>query len=146
MKRIVLLTACLALVACASAMKIPPPELQLSQLVGPAELNWPGEGEIELQFALTVLNHANEPITLRQIQIESTGDGGPFAMPRAGYPLTKVIAPGAQEVIPFYAKAYAFSGRGRQLDAHAPVTVRAIAYFEAPSGNFRRTVITNLPQ
>lgn len=127
-------------------MKIPAPELQFAQLVGPSELNWPAEGEIEMQFALKVVNRADEPITLRQIQIESTGDGGPYAVTRAQYFFNKPVPAAGEEVFPFWAKAWAFSGRGRQLDAHAPVTIRAVVFFEAPSGNFRRTLITNLSQ
>lgn len=136
----------LTLAACATAMKIPAPEIQFAQLVGPEELNWPAEGPIEMQFAMKVANRAGEPITLRQIQIESTGDGGPYAVQREQYMFNREIAPGATEVIEFWADAYAFSGRGRQLDARAPVTIRGVAFFEAPSGNFRRTFITNLSQ
>ena len=95
---------------------------------------------------MQVVNRAEEPITLRQIQIESTGDGGPYAVPRDQYVFNRQIAPGQTDVIEFWAHAYAFRGRGRQLDARAPVTIRGLAFFEAPSGNFRRTFITNLSQ
>lgn len=145
MKRAVLLAA-LAFVGCATAMKIPAPELQFAQLVGPDELNWPAEGVVEMQFALRVLNRADEPITLRQIQIESRGDGGPYAIEREQYQFNKIIPPGREEVISFWADAYVFRGRGYQIDARAPVTVRAAVFFDAPSGSFRRSIITNLSQ
>lgn len=146
MQRIALALLVLTLAGCATAMKIPAPEIQFAQLVGPDELNWPAEGPIEMQFAMTVANRAEEPIKLRQIQIESTGDGGPYAVQREQYLFNRQIAPGTTEVIEFWADAYAFRGRGRQLDARAPVTIRGVAFFEAPSGNFRRTFITNLSQ
>lgn len=146
MQRIALALVVLTLAACATAMKIPAPDIQFAQLVGPDELNWPAEGPIEMQFAMTVVNRADEPITLRQIQLESTGDGGPYALPRDQHVFNRQIAPGQTEVIELWADAYAFRGRGRQLDAHAPVTIRGLAFFEAPSGSFRRTFITNLSQ
>lgn len=146
MQRFVVLLSVLVLAGCATALKIPAPDIQFAQLVGPDELNWPAEGPIEMQFAMKVANRADEAITLRQIQIESTGDGGPYAVQREQYYFNREIAGGATEVIEFWADAYAFSGRGRQLDARAPVTIRGVAFFEAPSGNFRRTFFANLTQ
>jgi hypothetical protein len=151
MKSLIALAACLTFIACGSsapagnsaAGKIVP-EVELVQLVGPEELNWE-RGEIEMKYALRVSNPSAEPITLRQIRLQTVGTEGPYMIPQSSYSFREVVAPGASRDIQFFAKARSEGNRYR-IDAQSPVSVRTVAYFEAPSGNFRRSFIANLVQ
>ena len=153
MRHLLVSAACAAFVACGTSQSSFPtadkvgsvePETELIQLVGPEELNWES-GEIELKYALRVTNHATEPITLRQIQIQTVGQEGPYAIPQSSYFFRTGVTPGDTRAIEFFAKALSEGNRYR-IDAESPVSVRVIAYFEAPKGNFRKTFITNLGQ
>jgi hypothetical protein len=155
MKQLLASAACAVLLACGSsgsgadvptAEKIGTvaPETELVQLVGPEQLNWES-GTIEMKYALKVTNRAAEPITLRQIQIQTVGLEGPYNIPQSSYFFREPVTPGATRPIEFFAKAYS-EGDRYKVDAQAPVSIRIIAYFEAPKGNFRQAFITNLGQ
>jgi hypothetical protein len=156
MKQLLASVACLALIACGSsgsggaavptAAKIGTvePETSLVQLVGPEELNWES-GLIEMKYALRIANNAAEPITLRQIQIQTVGVEGPYYIPQSSYFFREPVIAGGSRAVEFFAKAYSQGNRYR-IDAQSPVSVRIIAYFEAPKGNFRQAFITNLGQ
>jgi hypothetical protein len=155
MKQLLASAACAALLACGSsgsgadaptAEKIGTvaTETELVQLIGPEQLNWES-GQIEMKYALKVTNHASEPITLRQIQIKTVGLEGPYNIPQSSYFFRESVASGVTRPIEFFAKAYS-EGNRYNIDAQAPVSIRIIAYFEAPKGNFRQAFITNLGQ
>jgi len=155
MKQLLASAACAALIACGSsgsdaavptAEKIGTvaPETELIQLVGPEQLNWEA-GNIELKYALKITNKAADPITLRQIQIKTVGLEGPYAVPQSSYFFREPVAAGTTRNVEFFAKAVSEGDRYR-IDAQSPVSIRIIAYFEAPKGNFRQSFITNLGQ
>lgn len=155
MKQLLASAACAALIACGSsgsgaaaptAEKIGTvaPETELIQLIGPEQLNWEA-GQIEMKYALKVTNRAAESITLRQIQIQTVGLEGPYTIPQSSYFFREPVTPGVTRPIEFFAKAYS-EGNRYNVDAQAPVSIRIIAYFEAPQGNFRKAFITNLGQ
>ena len=112
------------------------PETSLVQLVGPEQLNWES-GMIEMKYALRINNLAAEPITLRQIQIQT--------VPQSSYFFREPVTAGTERSVEFFAKALSAGDRYR-IDAQSPVSIRIIAYFEAPKGNFRQTFITNVGQ
>jgi hypothetical protein len=131
--------------ACAgSGPKIPPPEIEFVQLSGPAEQNYT-PGDIEVQYGLRIVNRATEPITLRNIQVQSVGLGGPYRLQPATYYFQREIRPATSEDVTFWAKAVA-GGDAFAPDANAPITVRATVYFESPSGSFRRVLTKVLGQ
>ena len=159
MKQLLASLACLAVIACGSsgsnggdaanvAATNPPgtvlPETSLVQLVGPEELNWES-GNIELKYALRVKNLAAEPITLRQIQLQTVGVEGPYHMPQRSYFFREPVDAGSERAVEFFVKAFS-QGDRYKIDAQSPVSVRVIAYFEAPKGNFRQAFIANLGQ
>lgn len=150
MKSLIALAACLTFIACGSSSPGTSaagqivPEVELIQLVGPEELNWEA-GEIEMKYALRVNNPSAEAITLRQIRLQTVGTEGPYMIPQSSYSFREVVAPGSSRDIAFFAKARSEGNRFR-IDAQSPVSVRTVAYFEAPSGNFRRSFIANLVQ
>ena len=155
MHRISIALACLALLACASAPDPGPagdssnvtllqPEVEIYQLVGPADLQYP-TGRMEVQYGMRISNRSSEPLTLRRVQVESVGEGGPYRLRRETYYFRKEL-PGSQFTdVTFWAKAIAV-GNAWAIDAKAPVTVRGIAYFESPTGNIRTVFVKNLGQ
>ena len=157
MKQLLASLLCLTVIACGSSGSSgadvqaanPPgtvlPETSLLQLVGPEELNWEG-GVIELKYALRINNLASEPITLRQIQLKTIGGtDGPYSIPQASYFFREAVSANTKRDVEFFAKAQSHGNRYR-IDAESPVSVRVIAYFDAPKGNFRQSFIANLNQ
>ena len=159
MKQLLASVACAALIACGSSgsgAAVPTaekvvtaaPETELIQLVGPEELNWEVSeelGQLELKYALRITNHASEPITLRQIQLRTVGMEGPYSIPQSSYFFREAVTPRDTRDIEFFVKAFSAGNRYR-IDAQSPVSIRVIAYFEAPKGNFRQPFIANLGQ
>jgi hypothetical protein len=146
MKRILALAAvCCTLLACASNdVKIIPPELDFVQLSGPAEQNYT-QGDIEVQYGIRVANRSAEPITLRQIQVQPVGLGGPYRLRPATYYFERQVKPEQFEDVTFWAKAVS-TGDAFAADAKAPITIRVTAFFESPSGGFRRVFTKVLDQ
>jgi hypothetical protein len=154
MRQLLASAACFALLACGSsgsssaptADKIGtvPPVTELVQLIGPEQLNWE-QGEIEMKYALRITNNAVEPITLRQIQIQTVGQAGAYNIPQSSYFFREAVAPGDTRSVEFFAKALSEGGRYK-IDAQSPISIRVIAYFETPKGNFRQPFIANLGQ
>ncbi|HYC61614.1 MAG TPA: hypothetical protein VEK79_18810 [Thermoanaerobaculia bacterium] len=133
--------------AAKTAMKAPPmvqPRVDIVQLVGPQQLNWES-GQIEMKYALRVTNPGAVAITLRQIQIQTVGTAGSYVLPHSSYFFRESVAAGTERSIVFHAKALSDGDRYR-IDAESPVSVRVISYFEAPTGNFRKSFIKNLAQ
>jgi hypothetical protein len=147
MKRLTLLACAFAVVACASGPRVDiiQPDVEMLQLVGPADLNYP-RGLIEVQYALRITNRSSEPIQLTQIQLNPVGAGGPYSVARQTYRTPRDIAPNATVEVPFWARAYA-QGDAFALDANAPVSVRAVAYFRsAAGGGFQKILMKTFGQ
>lgn len=146
MKRLVAVAAlCLAL-ACSSAnhAKILLPEIEIVQLQGPEELNYQ-QGQIEIQYSLRIANRSSEPISLKQVLLESVGAGGPYRLRRETYFFTREVQPNEFADVTFWAKAYS-NGDFASIDATAPVTIRCTTYFKAASGDFRQVFVKMLTQ
>lgn len=165
MKQLLASAACFALIACGSsgtngtnapsglnAANVPTaemvgmvqPEVSLVQLIGPEQLNWES-GQIEMKYALKIHNTAANDITLRQIQIQTVGREGPYYVLQSSYYFREPVSAGTERAVEFFAKAYSMGDRYR-IDAQSPVSIRVIAFFEAPKGNFRQSFIETLGQ
>jgi hypothetical protein len=147
MKRLPFAVLLLLAVACASSNSPgsksakPDPPIDIEQLVGPAELNYP-YGPIEVQYQLVIQNPTPQPITLIRVDV-STISGGPYTLRRNFYNVRKTIAPNATDGVTFWARAFAY---GRSIRDTEPITIRTIAYFESPAGNFQKIFMRELPQ
>jgi hypothetical protein len=155
MKRLSLLAclalACLAALACAShdvsgqhTTKVAPPELELTQLSGPADQNFP-PGLFQVRYAVAIENHSGQPLTLTRLELQPMGGGGPYRLRRDLYAFHAEIAPGATHQFTFLANAYS-TGTYNSVDAYAPVSVRGVATFESPAGPVRKIFVKVLPQ
>lgn len=147
MQRFTLLASAFVLLACTSAAPnahLVQPEIEFFQLVGPADLNYPA-GEIEVQFGVRIANRSAEPIKLRQIEMTPVGSGGPYRVRRRIYFFNEEVAPNGSRDVAFWARADA-RGDALAIDASAPISVRAVAWFESPAGNFRKIVMKTFGQ
>jgi hypothetical protein len=145
MKHLLAAAVTFALLGCSSnSVKIIPPDLEIVQLVGPAELNYP-TGPIDVQYGVRIANRSSEPITLRQIQLQQVSAGGPYRVRSETYFFNKPIAPGAFEELTFWAHADARGG-AFATDAQAPVNVRGVAFFESKAGSFRKIFLKTFDQ
>ena len=103
-----LLTACTSMQSDsglgAAKVDIPKPELLIRQLstVPVAARNI--EGGIPVQYALRVLNHAGEPITLKQVTVMSMGYGA-YDVPSVSRPFKTLVQPDHTEVVDFWVPA-----------------------------------------
>jgi hypothetical protein len=135
MRKAAVLLVALLVLACSSTNSNDNARIELVQMSGPAEQNWPF-GRFFVQYGLRVTNRTKETITLRQIALEQASPGGPYVLVRDRYQVPLTISPGATEEATFQARAIA-TGNQDSVQAQAPVSVRAVAYFNAPSGEFR---------
>ena len=149
MKRISFLLILLLAFACASSnsqggkSKKPDPPIEIEQLVGPAELNYP-YGPIEVQYQLTIQNPTPQPITLTRVSVATlSSQGAAYTLRRDFYNVKKTIAPNATDAVTFWAKAFSY---GRSMRDTEPITFRAIVYFDSPEGNFQKILVRELPQ
>jgi hypothetical protein len=136
-------------VACASSKSPgnksakPDPPIDIEQLVGPAQLSYP-YGPIEVQYQIVVQNPTAQPITLIRVDVRTLNPaGGGYTLRRDFYNVRKTIAPNATDGVTFWAKAFAY---GRGMRDTEPITIRVIAYFESPAGNFQKVFMRELSQ
>ncbi|HYH10171.1 MAG TPA: hypothetical protein VEK11_24195 [Thermoanaerobaculia bacterium] len=149
MKHIVVALACFAALSCASSdatpnANVPLPDFQFTQLIGLQEQNWP-TGQLEVQYGVRIQNRANEIIRLQQIELAPVGDEGPYTIVRQRYAFTQEIGAGGTAEFAFWAKAHS-EGERYAINAQAPVSVRAVAYFDSASGPFRKVFTAHLSQ
>ena len=150
MKRLALLALSLTVLACSSSSpeaqkaKATQPNVDFVQMVGPADLGYP-PGQFDVQYGVRVQNPSAQPITLRRIAVETVGGGGPYLLRRDTYYFKDVIDAQNQKDLSFWAHAIA-TGRADSADSQAFVTIRAIAYFDTPTGMVRKVVMKNFGQ
>jgi hypothetical protein len=149
MKRLAFAVTLLLAAACASSnsqtAKTPKPDppIEIEQLVGPAELNYP-YGQIEVQYQLVVQNPTTHPITLTRVAVATlNSQGAAYTLRRDFYNVRKTIAPNATDAVTFWARAFSY---GRSMRNTEPITLRAIVYFDSPEGNFQKILMRELPQ
>lgn len=115
--------------------------VHLAQAGTPAETYY-FRGPIPIEFQLTVTNPTNQPMTLRKLNLSTTGPGA-YSLRTGDSTLNYTIPPNATTTI-------ALSAWGRSaggfLRGGEPVNIRGIAYFDSPSGGFARQFMEYLPQ
>jgi hypothetical protein len=122
---------------------IPEPNVAIEQLIGPRDLTYP-EAPIEVQYAITIENRADIPLTLIRLDIRTVNPlGGAYVLQQNLYNFHQVIPPKSAHTVTFWAKAYSF-GRGPR--ENEPVTVRGIVYFDSPSGATQKVFVRELSQ
>ena len=146
MKRatVAILAAVLAL-SCASADKNAKNDrvkLELAQLVGASPVQ--SVGRFDVQFGLQVENPSKEAVTLKSIELTQIGSGSYQIRrdPATGsdrYTFNQTIGAGQTAAVSFWVHALQRVLPGT-FGASEPVTLRAIVYFDSPSGQFHQVV------
>jgi hypothetical protein len=117
--------------------------IDVAQIVGPAQLNYP-YGPMEVQYEFLIQNPSAEPITLIRIEVGTLNmAGGPYTLRRDFYRFNKTIPANGADTVKLWARAF---GYGRTMRANEPITLRAIAYFQSPNGTFQKIFIRELSQ
>lgn len=148
MKRLALFALLAVLAASCSSSKgsgpanLIKPEILIEQLVGPAQLGYPG-GQVDIQYRVWVGNQSDEPITLRRIEVSSIG-GGAYRLRRESFPFNAKLGAHQQGSIEFWAHSIQAGPIFR--GSNEPVTLRAILHFESAVGSFQQIVMKSLDQ
>jgi len=140
-KSIVVLMTVLLAAACGSSNnmkgKIADPEVRLFQTSVQTAIAEHVTGGIPVDFALSVTNHAEIPITLKRINIQSMGSGGYNVSPTSR-PFNVIIAPGATEQVQFTLPTFATAS---VAGVNGAVAMRVIAQFDTAQGAFENTTV-----
>jgi len=143
-----LIPVVLLLAACATsdgqkADGIARPQMDLREVTGPRDTLQP-RGPIDIQYEIVVANRAPQAITLRRVELVSVGTG-PYLLRPDFYTFNRVIEGNGHAAVTFWAKAY-LNVTSTDLSASEPVTIRAVATFDSPSGAFQQVLMKNLSQ
>jgi len=118
-------------------------KLQLEQLVGASPVQ--SVGRFDVQFGLQIENTSTETVTLKSVELTQIGTGS-YTIRRearsgAGdhYAFNQSVAPGQSAAVSFWVHAFQNVLPGT-FGASEPVTLRALVYFESPSGQFHQVV------
>ena len=122
----------------ATKVDIAKPEMLIEQLSTVPVAARHVEGALPIQYALKVLNHASDPITLKQVTVMSMGYGA-YDVPQTSRPFSVVVQPEQTRVVDFWVPANVQNVS--LVGANGPVTLRVIAYFDSPVGQFQQIVV-----
>ena len=122
----------------ATNVNIPKPGMQIQQLSSVPVAAQHIEGGLPIQYALAVQNHAGGPITLKQITIVSMGYGA-YDVPSTSRPFKAVIQPDQTQIVDFWVPANIKTTS--LVGANGPVTLRVMATFDSPDGQFQHIVV-----
>lgn len=136
---------CIALLAvsCASSQQSngPQVELALTQLSNPSDVFY-FAGPVAVQFQLSVTNPLNDPITLRRVDLATSGPGA-YSMRTSGT-LNLKVPP--KSTVTQTISAWGHSNGG-YLTSGEPVNMRMTGIFEDSAGHsFSQIALQNLPQ
>jgi len=130
MRNAAVLLLAFALVSCSSSStpkaNIIQPEVDLQQVIGPAELNYPS-GYADLKFEVDIENRSGEPITLRRVELATIGTGA-YLLRRDFHVYNETIAPHRTGAITVWAKAQIYGGTTSEQE---PVRVRGVLHCES---------------
>lgn len=105
------------------------PEVDIAQLRNGTEL-LRVRGPVPLDFALYVKNPLSVPITLKRVELRSSGPGG-YRLNAEALAMDHTIAPGGEETFQLSTWGRA---RGGILSGLEPVTLVGTAFFDTPEG------------
>jgi hypothetical protein len=131
---VVLLAACASSAPQGPKANVPQPQFAIEQVFGPEQANYP-VGPYEVQYRIEIQNRADVALRLEKLTISTVNpEGGAYTLtPPHDYHFTKEIPSKSTDVVEFWAKAY---GYGRSMRDTEPVTVKGVAYFRTPAGEY----------
>ncbi len=142
------LAAAAILSACASSqsesglgkatVKLVEPEVIITQLSVLPMIARDMTGNIPIHYQVRVANRSGEPITLTRIEVRSIGQGA-YTLTSQTHPFKQKIAPSGYEIVDFWAPA--FIDDPTVYGANGPVTIRTVAHFDSPVGQFENVTV-----
>jgi hypothetical protein len=130
----------LFIAGCASSRSSAEPEIRLVQTSEVAEVARNVPGSIPISFRLTIHNTLQTPLTLKRLELQSIGEGA-YSLSSLTRSYDQVIQPGAEQSFDLWGSGYVSP---TIVGANGPVTIRAIAQFDAASGSFQTVVMRQL--
>lgn len=92
------------------------------------------DGMLSVQYALRVENLAAEPVTLRQVTVQSVSVGG-YTVAPTSKPFNVAIEPKQKQEVELWVPALAGDS---VVGANGPVTLRITCVFDSPTGKFQQ--------
>ncbi len=132
MKRAFVLLALIASLACASSHDSGPPVVVR---LAPLDMNSSAfyfRGPIGLRYAVEVSNPADETVTLRRLDLRSTG-GGAYSLRADSTAMNVKVAPKSNAT---FAITTWGRSRGGEISSSEPVIIQGTAFFDSPKGPF----------
>jgi hypothetical protein len=121
------------------------PEIQIVELYGPSDLRYArGQNTLDAEYGFRIANRSAEELTLRRIDLSSTGSGA-YVIRREDRAFNSIIPADTYGDVRMNARVF-FNSRPDGTTSTEPVTIRAVLYFDSPSGSFRQILIRNLGQ
>ncbi|MEO5760049.1 MAG: hypothetical protein ABIQ51_24710 [Mesorhizobium sp.] len=113
------------------------PEVTLSQLSSVPAAARHSDGGLPIKFRVRVSNRSMEEITLKNLTLVSMGRGA-YDVEQTSRPFSMTVKPDGTDTADFWVPAVADS---TILGANGPVTMRVIAHFDSPIGQFDEIVV-----
>ena len=143
MPRMLLLVVSATLVAggCASSTPGSPaapkssasPQVSIEQKTPLQALQLGSATGLPVEYALTITNPFDHPVTLSSVEIETVGLSGAYAMKRVHHTFDVQVAAHETTTVPLRAWVQALQTTDRG-EAGGPVTLRGVARFDSPNG------------
>jgi hypothetical protein len=144
MKRALIAVAAIAVLSCtSSATRNDRVKLDLGQIVGAADTQM--TGQFDVQLGLEVENPTTEAVTLKRIEVTQIGTGAWVLTRNTPFTSKQVIAAGTTAEVAFWVHAFQRIVPGT-FGSSEPVSLRALVYFESPSGPFHQIVQRTITQ
>jgi hypothetical protein len=130
-----LIVALLLIAACSSTPKndAPPIGVDLALANTPTNILY-FAGPVNLQFAVTLTNPTDMPVTLRRLDLRTLG-GSSLFLRASGTPFHVEVKPHANTTV---TTSVWGNSRGGLLAEDEPIQLQATAYFDSPKGPFVR--------
>jgi len=113
------------------------PQVTLSQISAVSLAARHVDGPLPIKFQVRVANNSMENITLKNLTLVSMGRGA-YEVEQTSRPFSLTVRPDASGTADFWVPALAGTSI---LGANGPVTMRIIAHFDSPVGQFDEVVI-----
>jgi hypothetical protein len=111
-------------------------EIEIVQLTSMAGAARHTSGGMPVQYRMRVTNRGDQPITLRRVTLQSIGLGA-YSIPNASRPFNVAIEPAQHADVEFWVPT---TIQDSVAGANGPVTLRAVAVFDSPTGKFQDIV------
>jgi hypothetical protein len=125
-----------------STVQLLAPELSIEQIgrttySGRDARQRPNVGAAPVNLRVLIQNRSAEPITLTRLQLESVTQGA-YTVNESNNPFNVAIAPEQIGEVAFWVPTVV---EDTIAGAQGPVTLRVVAYFDSPTGQFRKIFI-----